>query len=193
MFVKNSPRCLSLSQAAALSLYARRFSLIRVGVFSDPSLQTLHNTLKSVPLDIIQLHGNEKPETCALIEKTFAIPVIKALGIKYPHDVKHAHIYTHTSSFLLFDSKPLPHHRHKGGHGRAFNWKLLRLYRRHTPAFLAGGLNPLNVSRAVKTNTSLSLDVSSGIEYPKSSEKAYTKNPLAMNQFMRAVRLSTPA
>jgi len=66
------------------------------------------------------------------------------------------------------------------GDGKTFNWNLLHSVSR--PYFLAGGLNPENVGRAVKQLKPYAVDVSSGIETDgfKDVEK--------MRAFLRAVR-----
>ena len=48
------------------------------------------------------------------------------------------------------------------GSGRTFNWQLIKEIRR--PYFLAGGLDPVNVSDAVRLLHPWAVDVSSSIE-----------------------------
>ena len=67
------------------------------------------------------------------------------------------------------------------GDGKTFDWELLK----HTtrPYFLAGGLNPENVSRAVRGLKPFAVDVSSGIE------TGGYKDINKMRAFVRAVRM----
>ena len=66
-----------------------------------------------------------------------------------------------------------------GGSGESFEWGMIRLKR---PFFLAGGLNPGNVSRAIQTVRPFGVDVSSGVE------SGGRKDPEKIRAFVRAVR-----
>jgi len=66
------------------------------------------------------------------------------------------------------------------GTGTVFDWKLLNNIRR--PYFLAGGLSPDNVGKAVTTLHPFAVDVSSGIE------TGGTKDKEKMAAFVAAAR-----
>ena len=65
---------------------------------------------------------------------------------------------------LLFDAKAPPSSAREGGHGAPFDWQLLRGRTFRRPWLLAGGLNPENVARAIRTSEAEGVDVSSGVE-----------------------------
>jgi phosphoribosylanthranilate isomerase len=65
---------------------------------------------------------------------------------------------------LLFDAKPPPGADREGGHGRIFDWQLLRGRKFRCPWLLAGGLDPQNVARAIRSSEAPGVDVSSGVE-----------------------------
>ena len=65
-FVPGSPRGLTREQAAVLALRVPPF-VARVGLWVDPSREELEATLRAVPLDAVQLHGDEPPEFCAAL------------------------------------------------------------------------------------------------------------------------------
>jgi len=65
---------------------------------------------------------------------------------------------------LLFDAKPPKGAARAGGHGAAFDWSLLKGRSFNRPWFLAGGLNPENVGRAIELSGAQMVDVSSGVE-----------------------------
>src|SRR3989338_5301540 len=48
-----------------------------VGVFQNQSIDEIRKDLKDVPLDIVQLHGDDPPSFVSTIKK----PVIKAFGV----------------------------------------------------------------------------------------------------------------
>jgi phosphoribosylanthranilate isomerase len=65
---------------------------------------------------------------------------------------------------LMFDAKPPRGAERAGGHGAAFDWQLLAGRNFNKPWFLAGGLNPENVARAIALSGAALVDVSSGVE-----------------------------
>lgn len=118
----------------------------KVGVFVNENLDFVKNAVQIAQLDIVQLHGNENQ---AYIE-ALDFPVIKAIS-----DIEQAKNYRNV--ILLFDSPT-------GGSGQKFDWKT-DLSNLTAPYFIAGGLNPENISEAVKTFPSAyGFDVSSGVE-----------------------------
>ena len=70
-----------------------------------------------------------------------------------------------------------------GGTGRAFEWKWLEGFDR--PYFLAGGLGPENVKKAVEMLHPYAVDVSSGIETEG------VKDRDKMRAFVEAVRTAS--
>src|SRR5699024_7490747 len=110
---------------------------------------------KAVQLDYIQLHGNELP----LIAKELPYPVIKAFSMDTtePEIIKH-----YPCEYLLLYS---PGTTYEGGSGKTLaSSKLYKLDFNKNKFFLAGGLTPENVSKAVKTTQPIGVDVSSGVE-----------------------------
>src|SRR5699024_8880430 len=86
-------------------------------------------------------------------------PVIKAFSIDKtePEIIKH-----YPCEYLLLDS---PGTTYEGGSGKTFDWsKLDKLDFNKNKFFLAGGLTPENVSKAVKTTQPMKDDVSRGDE-----------------------------
>src|SRR5699024_12559387 len=105
--------------------------------------------------DYILSHANELP----LVAKELPYTVIKALSIEktVQEIIKH-----YPCEYLLLDS---PGTTYEGGSGKTFDWsKLDKLDFNKNKLFLAGGLTPENVSKAVKTTQPIGVDVSSGVE-----------------------------
>ena len=65
---------------------------------------------------------------------------------------------------LMFDARPPAGAERPGGHGAAFDWKILSGRSFRKPWFLAGGLDPDNVARAIELSGAEQVDVSSGVE-----------------------------
>lgn len=76
IFVPNTPRCINIETAQDISKKVGQRA-IRVGVFQDQSLESIRTIQKQIPLDMIQLHGNETPQEIA----QFDGPVIKVITL----------------------------------------------------------------------------------------------------------------
>jgi len=70
-----------------------------------------------------------------------------------------------------------------GGTGRTAPWDLLADFRPEVPVILAGGLNPENVTEAIRIVRPYGVDVASGVE-----AKPGRKDMEKMRRFIRAVR-----
>lgn len=182
VFFPPSPRSLDPDQAAPLAEGAGG-RCRRVGLFVDPSDDFLHLVLNRVPLDVIQLHGDEPPERVAEIRSRWNRPVMKALKIAEAGDLGQAGPYEPVADYFLFDAKPPKDATRPGGNANAFDWTLMtgRSWRR--PWFLAGGLTPDNVASAIRISGASHVDASSGVE-----DAPGRKNPALIRSFIAAAR-----
>jgi phosphoribosylanthranilate isomerase len=91
--------------------------------------------------------------------------VVKALGIGGRRDLEQAPAYEAADAFL-FDAKPPAGATREGGHGRSFDWSILKGFRvaDHEDWTLSGGLTPENVAEAIRASGAAAVDVSSGVE-----------------------------
>lgn len=163
VFFPKSPRHLGVEQARTLCLSAPE-ALAKTGLFVDPSNEQLDLILDQVPLDIIQLHGNESPSRVSEVRNRFGLPVMKAVGIATRSDLQAVWDYGLVADLLLIDAKPAPDMALPGGNGISFDWRLLVGRTFLKPWFLAGGLNPDNVAEAIRLTSAMGVDVSSGVE-----------------------------
>ena len=163
VFFAKSPRHLTLEQATPLAARMRgRLKLAALVVDeSDDALAAIARALKP---DFFQLHGKETPQRVAEIVTRFEIPAIKALAVAEPADLAKAASYEEMAEMFLFDAAPAAEATRPGGHGAAFDWRILKDQRIRRPWFLAGGLNPENVARAIEVSGATRVDVSSGVE-----------------------------
>lgn len=163
VFFAKSPRCVSLDTARALAVMAPP-GLAKVALVVDPDDATLDELCRTVPLDIIQLHGRETPARVAQIRARTGLPVMKALGVAEADDLAAIPAYEAVADQILVDAKPPKDGGLPGGNGLSFDWRLLAGRRWATPWMLAGGLTADNVAKAVALTGARQVDLSSGVE-----------------------------
>ncbi|MCU4654842.1 phosphoribosylanthranilate isomerase [Roseibacterium sp. SDUM158016] len=164
VFFPKSPRNVSLACARDLAL-AVPPGIAKVALTVDADDAALDALLAEVPLDMLQLHGEESPGRVAEVRARFGLPVMKAVGIAGPDDLAAIDLYSAVADQLLIDAKPPKGADLPGGNGLAFDWRLLAGRKYWTkPWMLAGGLTPGNVAEAVRLTGARQVDVSSGVE-----------------------------
>ena len=185
VFFHKSPRFIVPKQATAIvDVLPRRVRA--VGLFANSDHIWLNEVVRHVRLDMIQLHGTESASQVQRVRQTFGLPVIKAIALQTPADLAVAQDYLQVVDWLLFDAKPPQNADHPGGHGIAFDWKILQPVQKMQlpiPWILAGGLTPTNVAEAIRRTSAAVVDVSSGVE-----ERPGVKSLVKIQSFMKAVR-----
>lgn len=162
-FCPASPRYLAPEPARALAAHARgRIRL--VALLTDPKDDAIVAAIAAAEPDFLQLHGAETPARVSDIRARFGLPVIKALAVAELADLASVPIYEQAADMLLFDAKAPKGADRSGGHGAAFDWRLLAGRKFSRPWLLAGGLDAQNVARAIRTAEAPGVDVSSGVE-----------------------------
>ncbi len=109
----------------------------KVGVFVNESAETMIEQGKKFHLQVLQLHGNETPETCQQV-KDAGFEVFKVFSVGDKFDFTSIDPYLGIADFFLFDTQTPAH----GGSGKKFNWDVLHKYKGETPFFLSGGIGP---------------------------------------------------
>jgi phosphoribosylanthranilate isomerase len=163
VFHPKSPRFVNPEQARALA-GRMRGKLRIVALIADLDDARIATLIAEVQPDFLQLHGNETPKRAAEIRARFSVAVIKALPVADAADFDFVPAYEDAADMLMFDARPPKGAERAGGHGAAFDWKLLAGRSFRKPWFLAGGLNPENVARAIELSGAQMVDVSSGVE-----------------------------
>ncbi|HEX4504398.1 MAG TPA: phosphoribosylanthranilate isomerase [Alphaproteobacteria bacterium] len=164
VFYPPSPRALTPDIAADLSRMLPT-GVRAVGLFVDAGDGEIGAVTQRVPLDLLQLHGDETPRRVAEIRGRFGLPVMKAIRVATAVDLAPLPDYEAVADWILFDAKPpknvtsLP-----GGTGIAFDWQLLKQVNVKKPWMLSGGLNAGNLGEAVSLTGAKMVDVSSGVE-----------------------------
>lgn len=138
-------------------------SIKKTGVFVDASVDYIQSSIQNHQLHAIQLHGEETPNYCQLIQR-FGVEVIKAFSVKDTFDFNSLAAYENSCDFFLFDTKgALP-----GGNGYIFDWSILKNYPSQKPFFLSGGIgleNTQEIKELLNTDLPLyAIDVNSKFE-----------------------------
>jgi phosphoribosylanthranilate isomerase len=182
VFFEASPRHIRPRDAMALVKNVPK-GMKRVGVFVDPDDSLVDRAVTAARLDIVQLHGEEKPERIKAIKGRHKIAIWKAIPVSSASDLEKARRYEGIADLILFDAKTPKASRLPGGMGIAFDWKLLDRFRHKSPWGLSGGLSVENVAEAIAMTGAPLVDVSSGVENAPG-----VKDPEKIAQFMEAVK-----
>jgi len=170
-FYPSSPRYIDATKAAAIIEKLPPFVTV-VGIFvNHPDPQNLEDFALSLGLHAVQLHGNETPDYCSMIQR---VKVIKSFRVDSNFRVDTLRTYG-SGTFLLDGCSP--------GTGTPFNWDQVFGANAFGSIIIAGGLNAANVREAISTLHPYAVDVASGVE-SKPGKKDYER----MRRFMEAVR-----
>ncbi len=179
-----SQRQVSPVQACEIASAVKKSSDVTkvVGVFVNAPSSQVNELADFCALDWIQLSGDEPWEYCCEVVR----PVIKVIRIDQQSPEE---LYAELSA----GSKILPLQRFitlldsrvegkYGGTGESFDWKLVQQVALGFPVIIAGGLDPKNIARLIKTVRPWGVDVSSGVETRGVKDRAKIK------AFIEAVR-----
>ncbi|WP_290525015.1 phosphoribosylanthranilate isomerase [Alcanivorax sp.] len=155
VFYSRSPRFVTRKVAAEICAALPPF-VTTVGLFVNAGRAEIAEILETVPLDLLQFHGDESPAQCEGHGRNW----IKAVRMKDDVDLYACARQYHRAAGLLVDSyvPGVP-----GGTGETFNWGRLP-DDLSLPLVLAGGLHAGNVAEAVTQVRPWAVDVSGGVE-----------------------------
>ena len=129
-----------------------------VGVFVNHDLDFVNSVTTSCNLDVVQLHGDEDPNFCMKVKSR----VVKAFRVASELDLEPISKYQGLISAALLDSKVDGQY---GGTGYIFDWGLaLKAKEYDVPIILSGGINNLNIKKAMQLINPYAIDLCSGIE-----------------------------
>ncbi len=163
VFFPKSPRHLAIEAARTLALEVPP-GVAKVALVVNADDDALGAILDQVPLDMLQLHGDESPKRVAEVRARFGLPVMKAVGVAEANDLVALDAYGKVADQILVDAKPPKGADLPGGNGLAFDWRLITGRRWPVPWMLAGGLTSGNVAEAIRLTGARQVDVSSGVE-----------------------------
>lgn len=174
VFFKKSIRNISFNQAEKLKSMLDD-NIRSVGVFVNEDISFIEKLCRRNVIDMIQLHGNENDEYIMNLKQLTDKPIIKAVRVKSADEIYKADELP--CDFLLLDTYI---ENIAGGSGKTFDWSVIP--KTEKPFFLAGGLDKLNVSAAIKQCSPYAVDVSSSVE------ENGIKSELKSAEFIKAVR-----
>jgi phosphoribosylanthranilate isomerase len=199
-FYSPSVRSVSIEQAVELTHVIRTQRMDWpgkiVGVFVNHSADQIASTVHAAGLEIIQLHGDERPNFIAevrieLTRKSIdpTTPIIRAVRVAKDLDLAagqnellaevSAWQQADASMVLLDAAVPGSF----GGTGTLLDWHALADVQLPLPVALAGGLNPDNVADAIAIASPTSVDVASGVENAQ-----HQKNDQLISRFVAAAK-----
>jgi phosphoribosylanthranilate isomerase len=165
-FYPKSPRYISLKRAQDIARSLPR-SVLKVGVFVNASADELAAAGTSVPLDVLQLHG-EVPALVPRLRIWRAIPINQDVNLSGLNDSYEAYLLDTPSSDF-------------GGSGRTFDWSLVAASGSPLRLIVAGGLDASNVAEAIAALHPWGVDACSRLE-----SAAGRKDPVKVKAFVQA-------
>lgn len=176
IFEKSSHRYVTPERAKEIADQTKKGGAIPVGVFTDHHAEEIERIAKEVGLGMVQLHGKN-----ARLASQNLPHHLTRLFVLHVHANGSIEVADLTSldekrDFLLYDGM-VP------GSGKTFNWENFHPNKQFR-FFLAGGLNAENVQLAIKLKRPSAVDVSSGVENPKTRKK----DPEKIRLFIQKVR-----
>ncbi len=155
VFYPDSPRHVSIETACEVAGSVAPF-VTTTGLFVNAGEQHIRQVLASVPLGLLQFHGQESNDDC----NRYGLPFIKSIPMRPGSDSAAMMAeYPDAAGFLLDTWQPETH----GGGGEPFDWGTVP-GDTGKPIILAGGLTPDNVAGAIAAVRPYAVDVSSGVE-----------------------------
>jgi phosphoribosylanthranilate isomerase len=185
-FYPQSPRVIDLDRARAI-IAELPAGMIKVGLFVNAPSAEICRTCDTLGLDLIQLHGDERPELLAALGKR---PAMKAFRVAGPEGLQAIANYLEICRvrgcmprMILLDA---PLARGFGGSGKLADWSLARQYIQNgNPPMLvlAGGLKAENVAKAIRETGATAVDTASGVE-----SQPGIKDPATIRAFVLAAK-----
>ena len=177
IMVPNTPRALTVAQAAPVAEAAADRGLGTVGVFRNEKVVQVAQNAFALGLDVVQLHGEEDAAYIKalrnLLPPRTEIWAVGAVGRDVPGERP-------GSDRTLFDTSV---NGRSGGTGVPFDWSRVKGRPELKRGVLAGGLKPANARAAARLGA-FALDVGSGVEMAPGRKDAGR-----MHAFFEALRV----
>jgi phosphoribosylanthranilate isomerase len=174
VFWEGSARAVNVDQARKICERLPPF-VSTVGLLVNAEPKYVDELLRTVPIHLLQFHGDETSGQC----QQFGKPFLKAIRMRPDLDIEKEIVAYSAANGVLLDAyrKGIP-----GGTGESFDWGRIPVEYR-SQIILAGGLTELNVGQAINCVRPYAVDVSGGVEMSP-GEKDSNK----VERFVRAVK-----
>jgi len=163
VFYEKSPRYITVEKAAEIAESLPPF-ISKIALFVNAADEEIRTVLDIVPVDLLQFHGEESPQTC----QAYGWPYIKAIRMHDDVNLLQLSDDYAEASALLLDSFV---EGTQGGTGQKFDWSRVPS-NLNKPIILAGGLTAKNVAQAISEVSPYAVDVSGGVEIEKGIKDA---------------------
>ena len=144
-------------------------------VFVNKKEEFVANCLDKIPHAIPQFHGDEDAEFCSKFSEDF----VKAVRVNAETNFDNINNSFASAKMLLLDSYEEGSY---GGTGKSFDWGLIGSQLK-IPFLLAGGIDTINVEKALSSVSCKGVDVSSGVESVPGK-----KDPIKVKDLIKKVR-----
>lgn len=164
-FYGKSQRAVTLEQAKELAAYCPA-GVAKVGVFVNMAAADIRRIASQVPLDAVQLHGDESPEIMRELSGLAVIRAIRPAADEWSKWREQIGAFCANGKLagVLVDAPSLSAF---GGTGQTADWQAVAEHGdawRELPLVLAGGLKPENVAAAIRAVRPQAVDTASGVE-----------------------------
>ena len=160
IFFSKSKRYVTGQQARELDQNLDQ-KILSVGVFVNETIEKVTEIANEVPLDVIQLHGDEDVIYIEQLRQQTDKEIWKAVRVKDTKDIKEAQQLPVDK--LLLDTFTEGKDMY-GGTGKVMNYDLIPKEGIRKPFFIAGGLHSKNIKEITEKVHPYGIDISSGIE-----------------------------
>ncbi len=158
VFFEKSPRWISYRNAELIIKKLPPF-VTTIGVFVNQSPVQIKEIVSNIKIDALQVYEQEIAKL-----SDFSRQIIKVIRIKSLQSLDPLiNFKDNVSAFLLDAYSP----DSLGGTGKVFNWDIAVEAKKFGRIILAGGLNPENISEAIRYVRPYGVDVSGGVEAEK--------------------------
>ena len=157
-------------------------SVVNVGVFVNEDPQRVQEILAACGLDLGQLSGDETPVDMVVLDGR-AFKAVRPSSLSEA-DEQLKIFRRNQAPALLVDAHVKGAY---GGTGETGDWLIAHHLAAKAPILRAGGLNPENVSEAVRAVHPWGVDVASGVE-----SSPGVKDPSKISAFISAARGAIP-
>jgi len=144
-------------------------------VFVNKKEEFVANCLDKIPHAIPQFHGDEDAQFCSKFSEDF----VKAVRVNAETNFDNINNSFPSAKMLLLDSYEEGSY---GGTGKSFDWGLIGSQLK-IPFLLAGGIDTINVEKALSSVSCKGVDVSSGVESVPGK-----KDPIKVKDLIKKVR-----